>query len=696
MKRIVSLTVALLVAVTLVACKPKDKLGNTYRMSFGEAKNLNRLTTNQSADSAVSDYLVGTLYSSDYNWDKAVAEGIATKARDFSKIKTSTNDTTKPHLIDELGYIRTLSDAAKFPYAVTAKSDATVSGGKLDEEKSKALLDDTWRIEVRKDLKFVDGTPINAYTYEYSYKQYLSPTLLAIRGNHVYSEDYLDMVNAQEYFYQLTPDKETGVLPEKVDWEDVGFKIVDDYTFEIKMNSENSQWGLMGTLNIIDLVHPENFEKGYNADKSNTTYGSIDNQPVSYGPYILTNWEQDQKFTFEKNKNYHSADEYPIDKIDGPIIKSQSTVIDEFKAGNLDTAGVSGVYYPEFVDNPGLRITPSNQFMRLDFSLDRSRGGEGGKGEPESLILKDEDFRRAIMVGMDREEFGKGPVSPAAPLVGFVSNIHRTKEESELFYNDTAQHKELVEEIGMSENNGYNPVKAKELFDKAYDKLVADGKLAQGAKAKVEYAYYDVESNQNIAKWLKAHFEQLFGTDKFEWINKGRGQDDHQDFVNSGDFDIVFAGLSGGNYMTVALFDMVYGSGGFYDGKGFDIRGAKVRPVNLDNIFDIINAKTEKTEADLALLSKLDANGTFNGTFHELSLTISAYPGFNSVYPGRDEDLNNVVQALEEVMFDLIPTVPLFSSIGATVYSSRVRTLAPAWYEKMGWGGIRYIEVILD
>ena len=36
-------------------------------------------------------------------------------------------------------------------------------------------------------------------------------------------------------------------------------------------------------LGIVNLVHPANFEAGFNAERTFTTYGSINNIPVSYG-----------------------------------------------------------------------------------------------------------------------------------------------------------------------------------------------------------------------------------------------------------------------------------------------------------------------------------------------------------------------------------------------------------------------------
>ena len=48
----------------------------------------------------------------------------------------------------------------------------------------------------------------------------------------------------------------------------------------------------MTYLGIVNLVHPANFEAGFNAERTFTTYGSINNIPVSYGPYVLKSWKK--------------------------------------------------------------------------------------------------------------------------------------------------------------------------------------------------------------------------------------------------------------------------------------------------------------------------------------------------------------------------------------------------------------------
>lgn len=703
MKKTLIIVATMLFGLLLVACgggKTTSRAGVAYRMAFGEAKNLNALTTSDAVDSDVYDLLHSTYYASDYDWATAIDEGIASERGDFSQIANPNNDLT----IDSLGYTRNLTNAAAYPKAIGGEFDgenATLANGRLDVDRAKEITATTWEVKLRDDLQFSDGTPIDAHTVEYSMKQYLSPDLLAVRGNHVYDGTYLDVVNARDYYFQKTPEideeteEETGeMVGAPTEWEDVGFELVDDLTFRITSNAAQSQWTFMSNLTVFLLVHPENFEAGFNATKTNTNYGSLDNIPPSYGPYVLTNWEQDQQFTFVRNERFHGKDQYPIKFIDGPVITTQSTVLEEFRAGNLDVAGVSGQFYPEFVDNPGLYITPSSQFMRLDLSLDRTRGGtQANKSAP---IMQYREFRQALMVGIDRIGLGQGPSAPADPLVGYVSNIHRAKEEAENYYNSTPQHLALVEELGMSENGGYNPTEALRLFNEAYDKAVADGVIAAGEKAVVEYAYYDVESNQTLANWLKAHFEGVFGTEKFEWKNEGRGQAEHTDHRDSGDFDLMFSGLSGGNYLAVELFGMVYAGGGFYDGKGFDMYGTEVRPTELFNVFDLITAipVEDRTESDVAFLEAVDENGVFTGTMEELEDLYYDTERFNAVYEGRDEDLSNIAQSFEAVMFELIPSVPLFSSVGATVYSEHVEIQAPEWSERFGWGGLRYMRIL--
>ena len=147
------------------------------------------------------------------------------------------------------------------------------------------------------------------------------------------------------------PDNPDGEKWPEVKWEDVGFEIIDDLTFKLKLVNPVSQWHLMTYLGIVNLVHPEKFEEGFDSERTKTSYGSVTNIPVSYGPYVLSNWEDDVKFTFTRNENYYRKHQYTIKTINGPIIVAQTNIINEFKEGNLDAAGVGGQYWKEFMNH---------------------------------------------------------------------------------------------------------------------------------------------------------------------------------------------------------------------------------------------------------------------------------------------------------------------------------------------------------
>ena len=60
-----------------------------------------------------------------------------------------------------------------------------------------------WKITLRDDLKWDDGTPITAADFEYSMKQLLDPTFMNFRANTYY--DTLMIKNSKAYFYSGAP-----------------------------------------------------------------------------------------------------------------------------------------------------------------------------------------------------------------------------------------------------------------------------------------------------------------------------------------------------------------------------------------------------------------------------------------------------------------------------------------------------------
>jgi len=79
----------------------------------------------------------------------------------------------------------------------------------------------TWNIKIREGLKWSDGTPIDAGTYEYTMRMLVDPKL--VNKNATYMFDTCVVKNAKEYF--------SG----ECTWEEVGVKQLGDYELEITL-----------------------------------------------------------------------------------------------------------------------------------------------------------------------------------------------------------------------------------------------------------------------------------------------------------------------------------------------------------------------------------------------------------------------------------------------------------------------------
>ena len=101
---------------------------------------------------------------------------------------------------------------------VTATVDA--KWGYTDAQKKEGGY--AWKITLRDDLKWDDGTPITAADFEYSMKAILDPAFMNYRANTYY--DTLKVKNARAYFYQLAPSY-APVVPYYDDEPDYSFDI---------------------------------------------------------------------------------------------------------------------------------------------------------------------------------------------------------------------------------------------------------------------------------------------------------------------------------------------------------------------------------------------------------------------------------------------------------------------------------------
>jgi oligopeptide transport system substrate-binding protein len=767
----------------------------TYNSTTSNVTTMNPLNTSEAAASDLFGFLTGTWYGFDFDWAKGVAQGVAPKFYDFSRIRAG------QFSINALEYNYVLDGIlAEFPKNPTtgqsfARDEFPLDSGQyLDLPTARVETSTSWIYTFKPGQTFEDGTPLNADVVLYTIKQYIDPIQNNFRQDLVTSENYIDMVGAFAYFMQgkdvpaghplyvsptiPNPDFKPATIPNPnfdttlpasatnpatipnpeysadvtvnpptlpnpafttqgkypaVDFSTVGITKISDLSFQITSNAPVTQLKAITNIGLINLVHPERYEDGFlDTTKAVTNYGSIDNPLVSYGPYVLKTWQDGTVYVFNKNYSYVNAEAYNYKSYRLTVLVDQTAIVNEFKEGNLNVAGVSGAFFPEFKDNPGLYIIPGNSAFRLAISLVRNASYAGGKTvlrDPEnpkagSPLVQELDFRRALYFAIDRLEFAQEVFPPAVPNLGMVSSIHKVTMEAPEFFQESAEYLAMAQTLGINvQNNGFDPVKAKQLFDQAYANLVTKGIINNGDVVDVNYTFGQSEVAQKIADWMKNMLESVFngtGQKRVNIVTLGLDTSTGGAFSTArtfGDFDLMLTGISGATYDAAFFSGFVYNNytGSFLSGKGHNPGDTPVE-VNFSNIYNILKAKlaagelpeTLPNEAfdntkpvsetnpatvpnpefkDFELLD--ENNGVFKGTFHEAYLFYGATTLFDVEYPGRTQDLNNLTVALEFVVLSQGINVPLYSTVSAVVYGS-VYIDVPAWHSFLSFGGSRY------
>ena len=152
---------------------------NTYTSTM--PSNWNEFTYQDNNDTQILGYIGSSFFTYDYkfeNDEKYNADGSINK------------DGIVP------GAYTTNYDAATKLEDVTASVDA--KWGYTDEQKAEGGY--AWKITLRDDLKWEDGTAIKAADFVYSMKQLLDPEFMNYRANTYY--DTLMIKNSKHYFFQ--------------------------------------------------------------------------------------------------------------------------------------------------------------------------------------------------------------------------------------------------------------------------------------------------------------------------------------------------------------------------------------------------------------------------------------------------------------------------------------------------------------
>lgn len=176
----------------------------------------------------------------------------------------------------------------------------------------------TYTFHLRKDGVWTNGDPVTAKDFEFAWSQALNPDVASDYAYFLYF-----IKNAEKYF--------NG----EVSWEDVGVKVVDDYTLEVTLEQPTPYALFLFSFGTLAPIN-QRFYEAVGAD----LYSTEAQYFCTNGPFALTEWSHNDKIVMQKNDAWHGAADVEVEEIDWKIITDANAALSSFLAGDLDMVGL--------------------------------------------------------------------------------------------------------------------------------------------------------------------------------------------------------------------------------------------------------------------------------------------------------------------------------------------------------------------
>lgn len=306
------------------------------------------------------------------------------------------------------------------------------------------------------------------------------------------------------------------------DYDDVvGCYKVDDYTIRYVNQFYIDKNYFLVSCASTWLVYEDLYEAGKDTTGSlvTTNYGTSKETTMSYGPYRMESMQQDKQMVFVQNENWYGYEKdengnlvsYTNFEVDGETKQQYMTtkvvinVMEDATAKQAFLKGELSYWAPEADDllaySTSDKLYKSDETYTMSFffncGLDNLKIMDESKGNTNSVVLSNTNFRKAMSLAVDRNEYVSATAGykPAYSLMNSLyyydvyndpSSMYRSSDEAmqaicNLYgveYGDGTPYATLKD--AYESINGYNLTEAKNLMAQACQELVADGLYTEG------------------------------------------------------------------------------------------------------------------------------------------------------------------------------------------------------------------------
>ena len=567
-----------------------------------------------------------------------------------------------------------------------------------------------FEINLRKGITWEDGTEINADSHVYSMKQLLNPAMKNYRAPG-YVSGTMAIRGAEEYAGQeVTEDK-----PD-LDFSTVGFfKGDNDYQLIYVLEQPLTEFVFLNHMSAYWLVHEGLYEKGKKQVEglTATDYGTTVETTSSWGPYKLISFEKDRQIKLVRNEKWFGYNEelgifnksYQTDNINIEIIEDPNTALQLFNQGKLDNVNLEATDFEKYRLSDYLYSADTSLTLRFVFatnpeSLEKIEANAGDGSNKR--ILQYPEFRKAISLAIDREKMANETTPGYRPAYFLLNNIYYydiENNQDSVYRKSEPAMAAIADLYGIKYGEGeqfatveeaYNAItgfdseQAKELFQEAYDKAVADGNYDEGQNVVINVMIGSTSTitaeqtrrQDMINESLKNATEGTDLAGKVSVKFKSGEPKRYEDLV-AGKYEAIMGGWQGS---------------AFYP---FSTIGVYTNPEAVGGINNIHESNGwDPTKETLTIKADFNEDGTEEEetkTFTEWQIAIS----YGDLLDKTELQLK-VLAALEAGVLGSYQCIPLFTGTYNMLKSQKYDFFTEEYHIMYNWGGFRLYEYKYD
>lgn len=449
----------------------------------------------------------------------------------------------------------------------------------------------------------------------------------------------------------------------------VGCYKVDDYTINYVMESQIDYYYALTSFTSTWLVYEDLYEAGKHTTGAlvTTNYGTSVETSMSYGPYKLVSMQDDKQMIFEQNENWYgwekgedgtlvSYTNYEVDGETKQRYRATKIVIDvmtddaakqAFLKGELTDWAPSAEEIPNYATSEQLYKADETYTMSFFFNcgLDALKTMDEAKGNTNSVVLSNINFRKAFSFAIDRNEW-VGATAGYTPSFGLMNNQYYY-----YFYN--------------------NPDSMYRLSDPAMQTVcdMYGVQYGEGQDIVIRIAYkkgaLDSTDNKQLElmnKYINAAAEGS-GFGKITLEGLGNISDRYGDVAN-GEYAIGYGAWGGAALYPFRNFQV------YCDNEQYDINEAGCWDPSTEKLTLNVNGE-DVTMSWKDWSRSMIGTGIFVGESNEVKLQITA--------------------KMEELYLQKYYRIPLATSTSCTMLAYKCNYYTPDYNLAYGWGGMELL-----